>query len=77
MSDNPANTNNPGRPKDMAKRQAILEAAKFLFLSNGYANTSMDAVANAARVRRRPLLRLQVARNRAHRDHAARQKFDR
>ncbi|WP_310196160.1 TetR/AcrR family transcriptional regulator [Pseudomonas hunanensis] len=40
----------PGRPKDLAKRQAILEAAKALFLSLGYANTSMDAVAAAAGV---------------------------
>lgn len=45
MSDNPVNTNSPGRPKDMAKRQAILEAAKKRFLSSGYASTSMDAVA--------------------------------
>ncbi|MGE8435189.1 MAG: TetR/AcrR family transcriptional regulator [Pseudomonas palmensis] len=43
-------TNGPGRPKDLAKRQAILEAAKALFLTHGYANTSMDAVANAAGV---------------------------
>ncbi|WP_395608883.1 TetR/AcrR family transcriptional regulator [Pseudomonas sp. B22129] len=50
MSDNPVNTNSPGRPKDMAKRQAILEAAKTLFLSNGYASTSMDAVALEAGV---------------------------
>ncbi|MBA1203760.1 TetR/AcrR family transcriptional regulator [Pseudomonas capeferrum] len=40
----------PGRPKDMAKRDAILQAAKALFLSLGYANTSMDAVASAAGV---------------------------
>ncbi|UVL67970.1 TetR/AcrR family transcriptional regulator [Pseudomonas sp. B21-031] len=40
----------PGRPKDLAKREAILEAAKTLFLSLGYANTSMDAVATAAGV---------------------------
>jgi len=40
----------PGRPKDLAKREAILEAAKRLFLSLGYANTSMDAVAAAAGV---------------------------
>ncbi|WP_302467661.1 TetR/AcrR family transcriptional regulator [Pseudomonas muyukensis] len=40
----------PGRPKDLAKREAILEAAKSLFLSLGYANTSMDAVAAAAGV---------------------------
>jgi len=50
MSDNIATTNGPGRPKDLAKRQAILEAAKNLFLSNGYSSTSMDAVAAAAGV---------------------------
>ncbi|WP_339531621.1 TetR/AcrR family transcriptional regulator [Pseudomonas mucidolens] len=50
MSDNPVNTNSPGRPKDMAKRQAILDAAQTLFLSNGYASTSMDAVALEAGV---------------------------
>lgn len=50
MSDNISPSNGPGRPKDLAKRQAILEAAKNLFLSNGYANTSMDAVAAEAGV---------------------------
>ncbi|MCF7531113.1 TetR/AcrR family transcriptional regulator [Pseudomonas petrae] len=40
----------PGRPKDLAKRQAILEAAKNLFVRNGYANTSMDVVAAEAGV---------------------------
>ena len=42
--------NAPGRPKDMAKRHAILEAAKCLFLSKGFASTSMDAVAGLAGV---------------------------
>ncbi|MFS2158674.1 TetR/AcrR family transcriptional regulator [Pseudomonas sp. Pseusp122] len=50
MSDNSAGASGPGRPKDLAKRQAILEAAKNLFVRNGYANTSMDAVATEARV---------------------------
>ena len=50
MSDNNSANVGPGRPKDLAKRQAILEAAKDLFLSKGYANTSMDAVATAAGV---------------------------
>lgn len=50
MSNNPAAPNGPGRPKDLAKRQAILDAAKLLFLTHGYANTSMDAVASAAGV---------------------------
>lgn len=40
----------PGRPKDLVKRQAILDAAKNLFVRNGYANTSMDAVATDAGV---------------------------
>ncbi|MHA3735036.1 TetR/AcrR family transcriptional regulator [Pseudomonas sp. Eth.TT006] len=50
MSNNPAAPNGPGRPKDPAKRQAILDAAKALFLSQGYASTSMDAVAAEAGV---------------------------
>ncbi|WLI47186.1 TetR/AcrR family transcriptional regulator [Pseudomonas beijingensis] len=50
MSNNPSSTSGPGRPKDLAKRQAILDAAKRLFLSMGYANTSMDAVATEAGV---------------------------
>lgn len=48
MTDNPTIT--PGRPKDPVKRQAILEAAKLLFLSLGYTGTSMDAVAAEAGV---------------------------
>src|SRR3990167_308172 len=43
-------TSGPGRPKDLAKRQAILEAAKTLFLSNGYDGSSMDAIAAEAGV---------------------------
>ena len=50
MSNNPSPPSGPGRPKDLAKRQAILDAAKSLFLSMGYANTSMDAVATEAGV---------------------------
>lgn len=50
MSNNLSATNGPGRPKDPAKRRAILDAAKTLFLSHGYANTSMDAVAAEAGV---------------------------
>jgi TetR/AcrR family transcriptional repressor of mexJK operon len=50
MSNNPSSPSGPGRPKDLAKRQAILDAAKRLFLSMGYANTSMDAVATEAGV---------------------------
>lgn len=40
----------PGRPKDPAKRLAILEAAKTLFLRHGYASISMDAIAAEAGV---------------------------
>ncbi|HEX5841984.1 MAG TPA: TetR/AcrR family transcriptional regulator [Pseudomonas sp.] len=40
----------PGRPKDLVKRQAILEAAKTLFLRNGYDGSSMDAIAAEAGV---------------------------
>ncbi|MFK7604658.1 MULTISPECIES: TetR/AcrR family transcriptional regulator [unclassified Pseudomonas] len=50
MSDNPLSPSAAGRPKDMAKRQLILEAAKSLFLSKGFASTSMDAVAGLAGV---------------------------
>lgn len=40
----------PGRPKDMAKREAILAAAKTLFLGNGYEGSSMEAIAAEAGV---------------------------
>ncbi|MDO9623561.1 TetR/AcrR family transcriptional regulator [Pseudomonas sp.] len=40
----------PGRPKDLVKRQAILEAAKTLFLRHGYDGSSMDAIAAEAGV---------------------------
>ena len=39
-----------GRPKDLAKRQAILIAAKDLFLQLGYEGSSMDAIAHEAGV---------------------------
>lgn len=48
MIDTPTIT--PGRPKDPIKRQAILQASKLLFLSLGYAGTSMDAIAAEAGV---------------------------
>lgn len=50
MPNNLSTPNGPGRPKDLAKRRAILDAAKTLFLSKGYASTSMDAVATEAGV---------------------------
>ncbi|HET8941636.1 MAG TPA: TetR/AcrR family transcriptional regulator [Rudaea sp.] len=45
-----AKTCGPGRPKDMEKRAAILDAAKQLFINQGFDNTSMDAIASAAGV---------------------------
>lgn len=39
-----------GRPMDESKRAAILEAAQKLFMSHGFARTSMDAIADAAGV---------------------------
>lgn len=39
-----------GRPKDLAKRAAILQAAKDLFLRLGYDGSSMDAIAAEAKV---------------------------
>lgn len=39
-----------GRPKDLGKRQAILDAATEIFLARGFAGASMDAVAEAAGV---------------------------
>src|SRR6185437_7405244 len=46
----PARSIGPGRPKDMEKRAAILDAAKRLFPQHGYEGTSMDAVAAEAGV---------------------------
>ena len=46
----PARTAGPGRPKDLAKRAAILEAAKQLFLEQGYQGVSMDQIATTAGV---------------------------
>ncbi len=40
----------PGRPKDLEKRAAILDAAKLLFLEHGFDGTSMDAIATQAGV---------------------------
>lgn len=40
----------PGRPKDLAKRDAILEAAKHLFAGDGYTGVSMDQIAAEAGV---------------------------
>ncbi len=43
-------TAGPGRPKDLGKRAAILEAAKALFVDQGYTGVSMDAIAGQAGV---------------------------
>lgn len=40
----------PGRPKDPAKRAAILDAAKTLFLQHGYHDIRMEQIARAAGV---------------------------
>ncbi|MDQ3160088.1 MAG: TetR/AcrR family transcriptional regulator [Pseudomonadota bacterium] len=40
----------PGRPKDPEKRIAILEAARRLFISQGYERVSMDQIASEAGV---------------------------
>lgn len=39
-----------GRPKDLVKRQQILEAAKALFLMHGFHGSSMNQIAKAASV---------------------------
>jgi TetR/AcrR family transcriptional repressor of mexJK operon len=40
----------PGRPKDLGKRAAILDAAKRLFANEGFAGASMDEIAAEAGV---------------------------
>lgn len=40
----------PGRPKDLGKRTAVLEAAKRLFVAHGYSHVSMDQIAAEAGV---------------------------
>jgi TetR/AcrR family transcriptional repressor of mexJK operon len=45
-----AKTCGPGRPKDLEKRAAILDAAKRLFPLSGFEGTSMDAIAADAGV---------------------------
>ncbi|MGH8114515.1 MAG: TetR/AcrR family transcriptional regulator [Rhodanobacteraceae bacterium] len=50
MNATPERCNGPGRPKDLEKRAAILEAANHLFPQNGFEGTSMDAVAAEAGV---------------------------
>ncbi len=45
-----AKVSGPGRPKDLGKRAAILEAAKLLFPKEGFAGVSMDQIAAEAGV---------------------------
>ncbi len=40
----------PGRPKDLGKRAAILEAARKLFITQGFERVSMDQIASEAGV---------------------------
>lgn len=49
-SDSDVDLARPGRPKDPAKRSAILTAARRLFLKEGYDRVSLDAVAAEAGV---------------------------
>lgn len=46
----PAKLAGPGRPKDLGKRAAILEAAKQMFTAHGYDGASMDQIAAEAGV---------------------------
>ena len=46
----PTRAAGPGRPKDLGKRASILEAAKRLFIEQGYAKASMEEVARRASV---------------------------
>lgn len=43
-------TAGPGRPKDLAKRAAILDAAKEMFIEQGFNGVSMDSIAARAGV---------------------------
>jgi TetR/AcrR family transcriptional repressor of mexJK operon len=45
-----AKASGPGRPKDLGKRAAILDAAKSLFVEQGYTGVSMDSIAAQAGV---------------------------
>ncbi|MBB1086911.1 TetR/AcrR family transcriptional regulator [Lysobacter sp. SG-8] len=49
-SQHPTRPAGPGRPKDPAKRAAILEAAKGMFTQHGFAGASMEQIAAEAGV---------------------------
>jgi TetR/AcrR family transcriptional repressor of mexJK operon len=46
----PSRTGNESQPRGIAKRRAILQAARTVFLRNGYVGTSMDEIAALAAV---------------------------
>jgi len=46
----PPKSAGPGRPKDLGKRAAILDAAKRMFIQHGFDGASMDQIAAAAGV---------------------------
>ena len=46
----PARVAGPGRPKDLGKRAAVLEAAKRMFTAHGFDGVSMDQIAAEAGV---------------------------
>lgn len=46
----PSRAAGPGRPKDLAKRASILDAAQRLFIEQGYQGVSMDQIATTAGV---------------------------
>ena len=50
MAPRKTHTKSVGRPKDLDKHDAILEAAGYSFIENGYDGTSMDAIAEAGGV---------------------------
>lgn len=50
MPQHPTPPRSRGRPADAGKRAAIFAAAQTLFLENGYAATSMERIAETARV---------------------------
>ena len=55
MSEGDPATRSAGRRRSAAKRLAILQAARALFLRDGYVRTTMDAIAAEARVSKRTL----------------------
>ncbi|MEP6634516.1 MAG: TetR/AcrR family transcriptional regulator [Luteimonas sp.] len=50
LPDDPAKPISPGRPKDLGKRAAILDAAKQMFTQHGFDGASMDQIAAMAGV---------------------------